>query len=90
MSLSEGWVQKHMSRNVPVLVTPRYDQIKVEGNAVTLVTPSAEVVVDGYTVQGPEPYVIPTYGKFKDRFKEPRRASTDDSSRSRRLQSGAR
>ena len=57
-----------MSRNVPVLVTPRYDQIKVEGNAVTLVTPSAEVVVDGYTVQGPEPYVIPTYGKFKDRF----------------------
>ena len=68
VSLSEGWVQKHMSRNVPVLVTPRYDQIKVEGNAVTLVTPSAEVVVDGYTVQGPEPYVIPTYGKFKDRF----------------------
>jgi len=68
VSLSEGWVQKHMSRNVPVLVTPRYDQIKVEGNAVTLITPSSETLVDGYAIQGPEPYVIPTYAKFKDRF----------------------
>ena len=68
VSLGEGWVQKHMSRNVPVLVTPRYDQIKVEGNAITLLTPGAETVVDGYAIQGPEPYVIPTYQKFKDRF----------------------
>lgn len=68
VSLGESWVQKHMSRNVPVLVTPRYDQIKIEGNAVTLVTPGGDATVDGYTIQGPEPYVIPTYGKFKDRF----------------------
>ena len=66
--LGEGWVQKQMSANVPVLVSPRYDQIKVEGNMVTLVTPQTETTVDGYAVQGPEPYVIPTYLKFKDKF----------------------